>query len=556
MSQNNIMTYEQASIRFQMDYSEYYDLYLSEKPSFGYCFTNGLDEACLIAYIDFTDPKSYNGLSVYANSAYTYESAVTTPDYKLYNIGSVGMDNGLVRFNKETISNAEFIDLFTNTEITVPNNPNLFLTETTSNTGSKSGSTGVSYQGVSGASFNGNYYQGFFQTLCDRYKTLPTELEDCWHWEFVLNGTGTFFYIGTRAENKWWRYYKHYEDEVSQLDTRSCEDENKDTEHYITPEDSYFADDYLFESNQEDLLSYFADDYMNDEDEIKDLDINNIELKDENGNPIGENIIDNSAMAHFDTDNKFLIMHRGKDAVTVCNYNSADTYTFYYARKPYRENLFLKLQRGKNCYTVKDLIKDKDALDTDNTSEYAVFRDLYNNAFSLSVTEEGAIEYKYLTVDCDKINESESAETQVSHAYKIMTEKTKDGLIESSKFSVVNVKVKKLGGESMRLYIYVNGYLVLVGQELPIFQFKQLDDMYEKQEAVPFNISLGGGTQGLGDVIYPDFFTKPCQEFILPLEKEFGQTPFNGNIKSFKFYNCDKEYMDIKGNYLYEKRTF
>ena len=33
---------------------------------------------------------------------------------------------------------------------------------------------------------NGGFYQGFFQTICDTYKVLPSELEDCWQLEFVI----------------------------------------------------------------------------------------------------------------------------------------------------------------------------------------------------------------------------------------------------------------------------------------------------------------------------------------------------------------------------------
>ena len=95
------------------------------------------------------------------------------------------------------------------------------------------------------------------------------------------------------------------------------------------------------------------------------------------------------------------------------------------------------------------------------------------------------------------------------------------------------------------MYIYVNGNLVLVSKELPEFRFRELDDAKEKQETVPFNISLGGGTQGLAEGIWLNYFEKPDYRF--PLERDFCGT-FIGDIKSFKFYNCFLDYNSINDN--------
>ena len=104
--------------------------------------------------------------------------------------------------------------------------------------------------------------------------------------------------------------------------------------------------------------------------------------------------------------------------------------------------------------------------------------------------------------------------------------------------------------DTMQIMIYVNGKLVLVSKELPIFNLKLLDDLEEKQEGVPFNISLGGGTQGLAEVVYLNYLRLP--EYVLPLEKEFGGS-FIGWIKSFKFYTCPLNYYEIRQNYKFNK---
>jgi hypothetical protein len=99
------------------------------------------------------------------------------------------------------------------------------------------------------------------------------------------------------------------------------------------------------------------------------------------------------------------------------------------------------------------------------------------------------------------------------------------------------------GSHRIKIYVYVNGYLKLVSKELPEFAFRELNDIYQKQEGVPFNISLGGGTQGLMETIGPDYMNST--KYVLPLERDFGGS-FNGDIKSFKMYSCPLDYSTIK----------
>lgn len=85
-------------------------------------------------------------------------------------------------------------------------------------------------------SLNGGFYQGFFKTECDKYQVLPSSFEDgdVMHFEFTLrkcdkeaestktmndkypNNKGIFFYLGTRAENKW--IYLYDKDDVDGLE--------------------------------------------------------------------------------------------------------------------------------------------------------------------------------------------------------------------------------------------------------------------------------------------------------------------------------------------------
>ena len=105
----------------------------------------------------------------------------------------------------------------------------------------------------------------------------------------------------------------------------------------------------------------------------------------------------------------------------------------------------------------------------------------------------------------------------------------------------------------MKIYIYVNGYLKFVSKELPEFNFRALDTVKEKQEGVPFNISVGGGTQGLCDSVWLDYWK--AFEKILPIEKHFAGT-FIGDIKVFRFYTCKMAYAEIRNNWLYDRANW
>ena len=98
----------------------------------------------------------------------------------------------------------------------------------------------------------------------------------------------------------------------------------------------------------------------------------------------------------------------------------------------------------------------------------------------------------------------------------------------------------------MKLSFYVNGKLKMITKEIPILELRELNDLYSKQEGVPYNMSVGGGTQGLCDVIYPLYRDNPS--IIYPLEKYFAGS-FIGDIKSFRFYSCLLNGNEIENNY-------
>ena len=109
--------------------------------------------------------------------------------------------------------------------------------------------------------------------------------------------------------------------------------------------------------------------------------------------------------------------------------------------------------------------------------------------------------------------------------------------------------LKNSSTTKMVIYIYVNGKLKLKSEELPILNLKPLNDLSDKQQGVPFSISIGGGTQGLCDVVNINYRESP--KYVLPLEKEFGGS-FVGYIERFRFYSCPLNFTEIVENYKYD----
>ena len=75
---------------------------------------------------------------------------------------------------------------------------------------------------------------------------------------------------------------------------------------------------------------------------------------------------------------------------------------------------------------------------------------------------------------------------------------------------------------------------------------RRLNEYYAKQVGVPFNFSLGGGSQGLLES--QTFDGLDMADRNLPIETNFAGT-FIGDISQFKFNICDLSYCDILYNY-------
>jgi hypothetical protein len=502
---------------------------------------------------------------LYSKNDYTWSDAINN-GVTLENFGLTGVDNGYITFDKTKISNEEFLKIFLNTPYNAQKDDlRLTLCKVNGNNQIYDYSNDiVEVDGKLAAKLNGGFYQGIMH-INEDYQILPLTLDNSgWNFELVLkkedftnsdttindthsDNKGMFFYIGTRAENKWIANYtattdveqscNHYfgDDYVSDdykknssytnTYVKDIVNDNSDRTNFI--KDNYVKGDYAKFSD--DLANaYVQDEYIKKETEIQKSDVVTSDGYD----------VSQPNIVEIKTDNKFITFNRTKEGFDINNFDE-DAEVILTDIKESRNipNYFTLFSRTKDGYDINSI----DELRNTENKKYNFLQDLYRNALGFQIKDDGSIGYKYLVKDCDSEEEN----------YKIESEFSKVNIIKDDTWQVVNImiqgkdtkKVTKNGkcygtnkfSDKMTIKIYVNGKLVLKSKELPMINLKKLNDLDSRQEGVPFNISIGGGTQGLCDAIYENFREVP--ENLLPIEKEFCGS-FIGYLKSFKFYSC------------------
>ena len=639
---SNILKNSNIPVDLKLSYDEYWDFCLDTDIWSSIDNVNkGLQTRCLVSYIDINNPNCVWFDRLYSISNYIWENSVNNGVMLNY-IGCTGVDNGLINYEKDRISNEKFYKLFTNSILSINANDMCFQMK-------KVYGNNMLYDYINDivffdnrtcAKLNGGFFQGFFKlSKCNLYQVLPDVIEDSWSFEFTLrkedfdkenlyqlndiypNNKGMFFYIGTRAENKWWINYKvdeefektrntYFSDDYvsNEYDTTDCLNgsylkplekssccDGYFSDGYLSKEDyvdcclyngnsvitktdfkftmpeylDTYKDNYLWNDGSGNLLahnvkmytksntinnnlrkcceSYFADDYINDgyksgEYDTCDMYVKDGYVKDEMYIDVNEDMKTSEGynfsqpnITEIKTDNKFITFHHGEGGFNVKDWNEDDEYIITDIKIPDQENYFLKFYHGKDGYTIKTIREYEREL----SKKYNVLDDIFKNALVLQIKDDGYIGYKYLVRDCD-------SETKW---YKIESEFSKNGIIKEKKWVNIHVRINKIGNNKMKLFFYVNGKLCLISKELPMIELKTLNDLDDKQQGVPYNISIGGGTQGLCDVIYLDYRKLP--EYVLPLEKEFAGS-FIGYISSFKMYNCQLNLNEINENYNFE----
>jgi hypothetical protein len=229
--------------------------------------------------------------------------------------------------------------------------------------------------------------------------------------------------------------------------------------------------------------------------------------------------------AYIESDNKFLFFDRAPSGTTVLNYDGNEVAVISYKKHRFDGNLFLYMNRSCSGYTVFDIDELESGYTEGVYSMNTFYGDIYNNALAFMVKDDGSIGYRYLVKDCE-----EGAE----NPYKVLEGNSLPDVVKKGQWTSIRVRIRENDG-GMKMMFYVDGKLKYITKSLPMLNLRMLDELSEKQEGVAYNISIGGGTQGLAETIMPEYQMKPVQSF--PIEENFAGT-FIGDIRKFDFYSC------------------
>jgi hypothetical protein len=123
----NIKINNTKSLNAKLYNGNYYDFMLYK----GETLTQGVDVLNKISMADFSDLNITNGI-LYSTTTW---SGATNEGVEMNDIGFTGMDNGLISFRKDRITNADFLELLINSQYTINSgDTRFFLTPVTGNT--------------------------------------------------------------------------------------------------------------------------------------------------------------------------------------------------------------------------------------------------------------------------------------------------------------------------------------------------------------------------------------------------------------------------------------
>ena len=589
----NIKNFNFNKLDLKLSNSDYWDFYINNDE---YSNCNDVPPEygeCLVVWYDFNNPTTFANSQMSATSIYslvTWNNAINT-GHTFNTIGLTGIDNGLVIFNKTSgdTSNLALLSALTGTTLVIPSgDTRLQMTRVTGTTGNFIYPIDIISGTTSYAQFCGGFYQGYYKIDGYSYEVLPTRVNQAWAAEFWLNpqdiclysGTtlndvypnnkGFFFYIGTRAENKFWNIWEGSNTGCTSGCTvpSGCTDVVSDW--CTIPKESEVS-----------IIGDYGIAIPLDPPQVKiDLITNPFLIygraKDDGyavstavtGSFIfNENIIETNTGTTCNRCSVCGNVHDGLGSKTVCTYDGNGIVVVTTDKKiTNNTNPFLIYGRAKtnrcNCYSCggngdgygKDTVCTFSGFTSDVTElDYKL--DIIDNAIGFRIKDDGSIGYRLLTVTGQCVTATTGVVSYVS-GVTIEEGYSVSGAVLSDEWSYIVIKyctdylsdcdLKTAKPRKGRLSFYVNGKLKYFINEFDEFIGKRLNEYKDKQIGVPFNMSLGGGSQGLLES--QTFDGLDFNDRNLPIETNFAGT-FIGGISHFKFNICGLTYDNIQNNY-------
>mgnify|MGYP003307120840 CR=1 FL=1 len=154
--------------------AKYYDFMLY-KGEAAYQDKNDLDN---MSIADFSSLNIISGI-LYSTVLW---SGATNEGVVMNDIGLTGMDNGLISFKRDRITNEEFLELLINSQYKIESgDTRLFLTPVTGNT--QEYDYPMYLMETDDEKYivcKGGFYQGFFKLYGYEYQVLPHKIDDEW----------------------------------------------------------------------------------------------------------------------------------------------------------------------------------------------------------------------------------------------------------------------------------------------------------------------------------------------------------------------------------------
>jgi len=604
----NIKNFNFNKLQLKLSNSDYWDFYLANDERGGQSSSGLTSGDCFVVWYDFNNVSIYPDSATTASTIYSlvsWNGAVNT-GYTFNTIGLTGIDNGLITFEKNLLdpSNETLVDALTGSTLIIPSGEtrmvmNLVTGTTDNYVYPTERIIDPTFTFGDYMQFCGGFYQGYYKIDGSTYQVLPTRVNHAWSAEFwlkpsgdcaTITGTtlndvypdnkGIFFYMGTRAENKFWNQF----DGVDSGCTSGCTVDSGCTDTLspwctvLKEKDITIVGDYGFgvpldppqveiELITNNFLIYG-----------RARDNRPSKLTGETGTIITTGItnaynhsLDCKCGCNLGSDT-------GLGTQTACSYDgkgiavakTKEVLNDY-------QNPFLIYGRGRGATigtgcTCNRCCGPLDGLGSQTVCSYSgrtisqseidYNLDVIDNAIGFRITDDGRIGYRLLTVTgtCYTASTGErlyTSGTSVQEGY------SDANLVSMNDWSyiVIRYKTNYLEGCNLKtakqrkgkLMFYVNARLKYVINEFPEFIAKRLNEYKAKQVGVPFNFSLGGGSQGLIDS--QTFDGLDMADRWLPIEKNFGGS-FIGGISQFKFNICDLDYNNIQYNYFLDKNRY
>lgn len=520
---SNIKNYYFNNIDIKLTNSDYWDLFLCyDERLFNrevlYC-TSIISGSSLVSYIDINNNNCISGNTIYSLTCWE-NSTLPISGLSLCDIGLTGVDNG-------------FVNNLTGETLNISSGDcRLFLTRVSGETfdyswSIESGSVG-NYLNLCGG-----FFQGFWKLQGFDYQILPKRNHVGWTAEFWLNkndncvnsntlnetypnNKGFFFYLGARAENKFWNLFS------GETGYTTCN--NIET---ITPTpriyDPVDTNSFLFFNGCNNSSCSCKNNVSNSGNTCC---FNPYDVYGDCGNPCG-------------------------NPCNSCGSNTCEG----------------------NCTTVNGFISSTGHCNCTSISAITIYNknpeaDIIDNNIGFRIKDDGSIGYRKIvyTANCRDCCVAITG-TAVS-GISIEEQYSMSGMVQSNKWTHVSVVFKRdaplncVESEKYppfpdfrkgKLMFFINGYLKFVVHNFDEVLFRDFDESKYKVESVPYNISIGGGTQGL--VESKTFNGPDPEDKNLLLEQYFAGT-FIGSIQKFRLYDIPLDVTEIRCNYNAEKDIY